>query len=211
MRRNAGTWKLYRAVGVGIVVAVLGALTAPGWAAPPDDSDIVVHVTKNGPTISADVDCPVTAPVAVVWGVLVDYDHMAQFISNLATSVVRKRDGDRLIVYQKGKARRGPLTFAFENEREINLFPYREIRSRLISGDLKTSEFTTRIVDEGGILHIVNSGRYTPKLWVPPLIGPALIEAETRKQFGEIRAEILRRCNLQRATSLPRQRVVIPN
>ena len=79
--------------------------------------------------------------------------------------------------------------------REIQLVPQREIRSRLISGNLKASEFTTRIVDEAGGLRILNSGRYTPKIWVPPLIGPALIEAETRKQFGEIRAEIMRRSN----------------
>ena len=68
---------------------------------------------------------------------LVDYDYMARFISNLETSVVRKRDGDRLVVYHKGKVQRGPLTCAFENEREINLVPYCEIRSRSISGDLK--------------------------------------------------------------------------
>jgi hypothetical protein len=43
------------------------------------------------------------------------------------------------------------------------------------------------------MVHVVNSGRYTPRVWVPPLIGIALIEAETRKQFGEIRAEMLRR------------------
>ena len=185
------TWRLCRAVG--IILTVFAALPASGRAAPADNSDIVVHVTKNGPMIGVDVDCPVQAPLAVVWDVLVDYDHMAEFISNLETSIVRKRDGDRLIVYQKGKASRGPLTLPFESAREIQLVPYREIRSQLVSGDLKASEFTTRIVDEGDGLHIVNSGRYVPKLWVPPLIGPALIEAETRKQFGEIRAEVLRR------------------
>jgi hypothetical protein len=137
---------------------------------------------------------------------------MAEFISNLETSVVRKRDGDRLIVYQKGKASRGPLTLAFENTREIQLVPHREIRSQLISGDLKASQFTTRIVDESDGLHIVNNGRYTPKFWVPPVIGPALIEAETRKQFGEVRAEILRRSDRQRAAALPpRQRWTVPN
>lgn len=214
MSRNTGLCTLCRAVGISIVLAmlaVLAALPVSGWAAPPDDSDIVVHVIKHGPTISVDVDCPVAPPVTIVWGVLVDYDHMAEFISNLETSIVRERDGDRLVVYQKGKARRGPLAFAFENVREIQLVPYREIRSRLISGDLKMSEFTTRIVDEGGVLHIVNSGRYTPKIWVPPLIGPAIIEAETRKQFGEIRAEILRRSNPQAAASQARQRVANPN
>lgn len=85
------------------------------------------------------------------------------------------------------------MTFAFENVREIQLSPYREIRSKMISGDLIASEFTTRLSEVGGVMHIINSGRYTPKIWVPPVIGPALIEAETRKQFGEIRAEIMRR------------------
>jgi hypothetical protein len=214
VNRDTRLRTLRRIAGIINVFAILGALSAipvSGRAAPPDDSDIEVHVTKDGPTITADVDCPVQAPVAAVWEVLVDYDHMAQFISNLEASVVRKREGDRLVVYQKGKAQRGPLTFAFENVREINLVPYREIRSRLISGNLKTSQFTTRIIDEAGVLHIINSGRYTPKMWVPPLIGTALIEAETRKQFGEIRAEILRRSNSQPAAPLPRRRMTAPN
>ena len=174
-------------------VALLALVPVTARPAPPDDSDIAVHVTKAGATISVDVDCPVRAPVAVVWAVLVDYDHMASFVSNLDTSIVRERDGNRLNVYQRGEARRGPLTFPFESVREVELVPYREIRSHLISGDLKSSEFTTRVVDEGNGVHIVNTGRYVPKVWVPPVIGPTLIEAETRKQFGEIRAEILRR------------------
>jgi hypothetical protein len=85
------------------------------------------------------------------------------------------------------------LSITFENLREVELIPYQEIRSRLISGDLKASAFTTRVVDDGTLIHIINSGRYTPKLWVPPVIGPTLIEAETRKHFGELRNEILRR------------------
>jgi hypothetical protein len=85
------------------------------------------------------------------------------------------------------------LTITFDNVREVELRPFTEVRSRLISGDLKASVFTTRLVDVDGLVHIINSGRYTPKIWVPPLIGPALIEVETRKQFAEIRTEVLRR------------------
>jgi hypothetical protein len=189
--------KLCRGISIGIIVAVLSTLPAPARLGPTDNSDIAVHVTKIGSAISVQVDCPVAAPAAVVWEVLIDYDHMAEFISNLETSIVRERNDNRLNVFQKGKAQRGPLTLTFETVREVQLVPYREIRSRLISGDLKASEFTTRIVDDGGGLHIINSGRYTPKIWIPPLIGPAVLEAETRKQFGEIRAEILRRSKLQ--------------
>jgi hypothetical protein len=110
--------------------------------------------------------------------------------------VPRRRD-NLLRVHPKGKLSKGFLTVTFENVREVELVPYREIRSRLVSGDLKASEFTTRIVEDAALVHIVNSGRYTPNAWVPPFIGPALIEAETRKHFGEIRTEILRRSERQ--------------
>jgi len=140
----------------------------------------------------------VDAPWSVVWEVLTDYDHMAKFISNLEYSGIKGRADNVLRVHQKGKASRGPLTLTFDNVREIELVPYSEIRSRLISGDLKASNFITRIVEIAARVHIVNSGRYTPNMWVPPFIGPALIEAETQKQFGEIRSEILRRSAMVR-------------
>lgn len=155
--------------------------------------DIQVSVSKDGPTIRVAVDCPVDAPRAVAWDVLTDYDHMADFISNLNQSVVRMRLGNRMQVFQKGQASRGPLTFPFESMREIELVPQSEVRSKMISGDTMPAEFVTRLEDRRGALHIVHTGSYTPSMWVPPVIGPSLIEAETRKQYGEIRDEILRR------------------
>ena len=157
------------------------------------DQDIQVDVQKNGAELTVRVDCPVKAPAALVWEVLTDYDNMAGFLTNLEVSNVVTRDGDRLQVFQKGRASRGLLSFAFENLREIHLVPFTEIRSRLIKGNMQTSEFTTRVVDDGTQVHILNNGRFVPNVWVPPVIGPSVIEAETRKQFDEIRAEILRR------------------
>jgi hypothetical protein len=176
----------------GFAFAVLALLPVAAWSAG-DTSDIVVRIKKDGPTIIVDVDCPVAATRAIVWDVLTDYDNMAKFISNLEQSVVRIHTGNRLMVYQKGKASRGPLTFPFENVRNVELIPEREIRSRMTSGDAMPAEFTTRIEERGTKLHIIHTGKYTPKTWVPPVIGPVLIEDETRKQFGEIRDEIVRR------------------
>jgi len=175
-----------------IVLLTLAMLPIAGLQAA-TDQDIQVRVKKNGPEVAVDVDCPVNASAAVTWEVLTDYDHMSEFLSDVQHSSVQARDGHTLQVYQKGKAERGLLSITFENLREVELVPYQEIRSRLISGDLKASAFTTRVVDDGTLVHIINSGRYTPKLWVPPVIGPTLIEAETRKHFGELRNEILRR------------------
>ncbi|HUL95226.1 MAG TPA: SRPBCC family protein [Usitatibacter sp.] len=174
-----------------LAALLLAAMTARAATAPLDE-EIVVHVQKDGPEISLDIDCPLDAPWPIVWEVLTDYDHMARFLSNLEASDVLERADNVLRVHQKGKAYMGPFTMNFDNVRRIELVPYDEIRSRIITGDMKAS-FVTRIVRVGEQIHIVNSGRYTPDVWVPPIIGPALIEAQARRQFGELRAEILRR------------------
>jgi hypothetical protein len=175
----------------GLLLAV--ALASLPARAAEDDGDISVRAIKDGETIRVQVDCPVKASRAVAWDVLTDYDHMAEFITNLRQSETRMRMGNRLQVYQRGKAARGVLSISFENTREIELVPKTEIRSRMISGDSMPAEFVTRVEERDGIVHLTHTGQYTPSMWVPPGIGPALIEAETRKQYGEIRREILRR------------------
>jgi hypothetical protein len=174
------------------VVVVLALVCAPALAQP-DERDVAVHIQRDGARIIVDVQLPVAATALETWAVATDYDHMASFISNLESSRIIEHAGNTLTIEQKGRASRGPLSFAFQNVREIVLTPPREIRSRLVSGDLEASEFTTRVIDHGASAEIVNHGEFIPKVWVPPIIGPALIEAETRKQFAELRAEVLRR------------------
>lgn len=158
-----------------------------------DDSDIDVHVRQNGNRIAVAVDLPVQATALETWNVMTDYDNMAKFVSNLEASRIVERNGNKLVVMQKGKATRGVLSFSFENVREIILTPPSEVRSHMISGDLEASEFTTRVIDHGDSSQIINHGEFIPKVWVPPIIGPAVIEAETRKQFAQLRTEIMRR------------------
>lgn len=179
------------------MIVMLGVASPCAWSFTPNE-DIVVKVRRDGSTVEVDVDCPVDAPWRIVWEVLTDYAHMARFLSNIEHSSVEESVGNTLHVRQRGKASRGPLTVTFDLLREVKLVPQTEIHSRLISGDLKTSDFVTRIVMGPEGVHIVNSGRYTPKVWVPPMIGPAVITAETQKQFGEIRTEILRRSAMLR-------------
>ena len=183
------------------LVLLFSAVASIAQAAVPD-ADIVVAVRKDKETIFVDVDCPVRAPLPVIWEVLTDYDHMSGFISTLEYSGIEGRRDSILMVRQKGKATLGLLSFAFDNVREVEIVPLVEIRSHHISGDLESSTFTTRVIEVDGTPHIINIGRYVPKAWVPPLVGPALIGGETRKQFADIRTEILRR-SARRAASLP--------
>ena len=186
------------------LLAALSVLLPLGALALDAGRPIVVKVTKDGPAIAVDIDVPVDAPWPVIWDVLTDYDHMAEFLSNVAASAIVARVRDDVVrVHQKGSASVGPFSLPFDNVREIELVPHSEIRSRMVSGDFKASAFVTRIVLVEGRIHIVNRGRYTPNAWIPPLIGPALIEAEMRKQYGEIRAEILRRSASVRRPGVP--------
>ena len=55
------------------------------------------------------------------------------------------------------------------------------------------------------LVHIINSGRYTPKNVGSSGDRPrVMIEAETRKQFGEIRPKSLRRSERREAGLAPR-------
>jgi hypothetical protein len=158
-----------------------------------NDSDIDVKVAKDGQLVEVDVMLRVHASRTDTWRVLTDYNDMVRFASSLTSSAIVRRDGNELEVAQKGNVRFGLLSFPFESTRRIELEPYHEIRSYLIAGDMKTSRFTTRIIDEGGSTRIEQHGEIVADLWVPPWIGPAIIAARTRKQWQEVREEILRR------------------
>src|ERR1700687_6295280 len=159
-----------------------------------DGSDIHVHVKKNGATIIVDVEMMVQAPALATWDVLTDYDHMAQFVANVQSSKITDRKGNTLVVAQKSGTSFGLLKFSFDNVREVELVPHSEVRSKLISGDMKASAFTTRIMsDGGGGARVFNHGEFVPTMWVPAVIGTVFLEGEPRRQFHELQNEMMRR------------------
>src|ERR1700682_2474954 len=187
---------LILALSLGVPLALA---QAPLRADPQAASDIVVHVKKDGATIIVDVEMAVQVPPLAAWDVLTDYDHMAQFVTNVQSSKITDRKGNTLVVAQKSGTAFGLLKFSFDNVREVELVPHSEIRSNLISGDMKASAFTTRIVSDGGGARVFNHGEFVPTMWVPPVIGTAFLEAETRRQFHELRNEMMRRTMTSKA------------
>jgi len=123
-------------------------------------------------------------------GVLSD---SAEFIPNLKESRIVSRDGNRLVVEQKGRARRGAVSFAFENVRDVVLVPPREIRTRLVSGSMRAATSQTRLdrTDTGS--RLTNHGEYTVSPLLPVSMVKDSIVLETREQFALLRAEVMRR------------------
>lgn len=172
---------------------VAGFLTGTAIAAPADSDGIAVSVRREGPVIVVDVDMQVDATPQQAWDVLTDYDHMARFVSSLTTSRIESRAGNTLEVAQHSHVGIGLIKIELDNVRRVELVPLREIRSTLVRGDMRASAFTTRLEPVANSTRITNHGRFIPDRWVPPLIGPAVMESQTRSQFAEIRTEILRR------------------
>ena len=161
--------------------------------------EIGVRVERRGETVVVDVDAMAPGPPGEAWAVLTDYDHMTSFISSLTASrIVERRDRDRWHVMQAGRTKVAFMTFGFEAVREVELVPLKEIRSSLVSGDFKAYASTTTITSVPGGTRIVHHGEYVPTKWLPPMIGPAVIERETRRQYEEFIAEIERRTAAKR-------------
>jgi len=171
----------------------VGISTTSARAATADASDVAVTIDYHGNTVDVVVDMTVDATPEQVFAVLTDYDHMTRFVSNVEASRIVGRDGDRLTVEQRSRLVFGPFSFAFVNVREVTSVPTREIRTRVTDGDMKGSAFTTTLRAQGARTHVDNRGHFDLDVWLPPVIGPAVLESETRKQFEEFRTEILRR------------------
>jgi hypothetical protein len=155
--------------------------------------EVSVHVERHGDKVIVDVDAHMPGALREAWAVFTDYENMATFISNLTASKVLAKKDDTIEVLQAGRTKVGFLSFGFEAVRAVELVPMKEIRSSLVSGDFKAYASTTSLTPAAGGTHVHHHGEYVPKSWLPPLIGPAVIERETRKQYLEFAAEIERR------------------
>jgi len=160
---------------------------------------IEVGVRIQGKVVFVDVDFHVRATPREAWAVMTDYDHATEFISKLEKSVILSRTDAILVVSQKGRMGYGPFSVPVETMTEVRLTPYEKMEARLISGNMKKNESTTRLFADASGTRVAYHLESIPDAWVPPLIGRALVEFETRARFGQLIDEILRRKALAEA------------
>jgi hypothetical protein len=178
------------AVFVTLAVFQLAAAAAPTTV---EEDSIAVSVYRQGDALVVDTSFEVPVGVQEAWDVLTDFDHLVGVVSNLEASAVTGHKGSTLIVTQRVRANAGPLQFTFETRREVELTPFEEIRSHLLSGNMKYMDGRTLLHSEGGGTRVTSHGVFVPDAWIPPVIGIQAVERETRRQFAEMRAEMMRR------------------
>ncbi len=175
-----------------LVAAMLLCLLAPGANGDADKS-IEVAVRIRDHTVIVDMEGSVRVTPQEAWSVMTDYDHATRFISKLEKSVILSRAKDRIVVAQKGTMGFGPFSVHIESVNEIHLTPFEKMQSHLLSGNMKKSDGVTRLIPDGAGTRIVYHLESIPDAWIPPIIGRALVEFETRGRFSELFDEMLRR------------------
>ena len=163
------------------------------------DPAIDVGVRMQGDEVFVDVSFHVRVTPQEAWAVMTDYDHATDFISKLEKSVILSRTDEMLLVSQKGTMGWGPFSVPLETVTEVRLTPYEKMQGRMVSGNMKKNESTTRLLADAGGTRVVYHLESIPDVWMPPLIGRALVEMETRARFRQLVDEILRRKALSEA------------
>ena len=174
-----------------MVAVLLAVQAAPGRAA----EDLSVQAERRGERVDVRARALIAAPVAVVWEVLTDYEHLPRFIPGIAKSVVRSRDGGRLLVEQAGEARFLIFFFPIEVQLEVTERPPQWISSRAVAGNVRRMSGRYEIQPdlEHGTVLLRYVGEIEPDFKLPPLIGVAALRSTAAEQFTAMVAEIERR------------------
>ena len=177
--------------GVCLLTAMLLLAGNPSLAA---DSPIrSVDVTYDGDTYV--LNAVMFAPVAqaVAWDVLTDFDHMAQWVPNVAESKVLKRDDNSVTIEQHGVAKYGAVSFPYTTERKIEMKPMGAIDSLQTKGSLRRVASTLVLQPEGKGTRLTYHLEIEPSFLASALLSKDFLQHEFGEQFTAIIGEMVRR------------------
>ena len=170
-------------------------LAAPFCGAPAASVDrIDVQTDGHGELIMVTASADMQVDPRTVWAVISDYDHLAEFIPDMRSSRVIRRDGDQVLVEQTGEF--GFLFFRqpIEVWLAVSESPPRRIVAHAVGGNLQSME--GRYVVEslaGNQVRLSYSGRLVPGFQVPPFVGRMAVRSTMDRQFRALVQEIVRR------------------
>ena len=177
------------------VALVLWILALGGFSGPAaSQAQVEVETSRSGETIDVRARATVSAPLALVWGTLTDYERLPDFIPGLKKSRVLARNGATTTVEQSGEARFLFLAIPIEVTLESTERPP-NIEVRRIAGTLRhlQGRYETEVLADPAQVQLRWVGTITPESDLPPLIGEALMRLSIKDQFVGMVREIERR------------------
>ncbi|MGC2519351.1 MAG: SRPBCC family protein [Burkholderiales bacterium] len=183
------------------ILLLAGALCAPA-AAPAQQ--ISIETSGHGDLVTVTASAELRVDARTAWNVISDYDHLAEFIPDMRSSRVVLRNGDGLIVEQKGEF--GFLFFRQPVEVKLAVveYPPQRIVARAVGGNLREMEGRYELENLPSGVRLSYFGRLVPEFSLPPIIGRMVVRSVLAKQFTAMVKEILRRDALAPGAPQPR-------
>lgn len=153
----------------------------------------IVTAHREGVAVVVEAVEELEATPEEAWVVLTDYDGLVRFIPDMIESRVIIRNGNHVVVDQKGRASLFLLRRAVEVRLEIVESPYEWVTSRAISGSFKEMAGRYDLRPQGGMLRFTYTGRIVPDFWLPDIIETTAVRRAVALQFAAMVKEIRRR------------------
>lgn len=149
-----------------------------------------LHVSRNGKLYSMSAQVYLDAPVPQVYRVLTDYDHLTRISGVIRKSYLVKRvDAHVAVVYTESRACVLFFCHTIQETQQVTESPPTDLHSEVIpdESNVKQATSTWHLEPDGQGTLMQWSLSVEPEFWIPPLIGPALLEGELRAE-GEYSA-----------------------
>ena len=163
-------------------------MTPPAHAVDP----IVLEATRRGHALEILASATLEVELPVAWRVLTDYERYVQFIPDLQTSRVLRRDGAELILEQRGEARFLWLRFPLAVRLAVTEEAPRRVESRLLDGTVREMVGRYELSPSASGARLIYTGRIVPEDERTGPIDAAIIRATVSRQFTALVREIER-------------------
>lgn len=151
-----------------------------------------VSVKDEDGTLQLNISYRVPVSPREAWSVLTDFDHMANFVPNLESSQVTQRSSKSLQIEQRGSISLGMIPIHYESKRQIELTPYKMIRSHSLSGNTRLDSIMV-LTPIGKDTLLAYRATAVPDLPVPSSMVGSYMGEMLENQFKAMGQEMLRR------------------
>jgi ribosome-associated toxin RatA of RatAB toxin-antitoxin module len=165
-------------------------------------SELRVDAHKDAGLIKIDAEFSVPVSKEQAWQVMVDFEHMPQFLPQLISSHIVSQSGNHLRVSQVLSVPLSLFNYHYESVRDIDLKPLSEIRAASVGGS-EAYKSIALLKPALGQTMISYHAEWQPQSSL--LAGFALdtMRDQIRQQFTAMQQEMLKRHDQHAAASTP--------
>src|SRR5574343_642689 len=153
-----------------------------------------VHVEYRNGTYYAHLSARIAVPAPIVFPVLTDFEHMANFMPGLTSSRVLSHQNNVYVVGQRAKVKFGPFAMPYESERRIDIVDNNtKILSQSVAGSARRMQSERRLSPWEQGTRLDYKIEIEPDNWLPSALGINFMQHELAEQFNALGREMLRR------------------